>query len=835
MTLTFGQVADMINMGDSIPVKLRDMKIKNLLTDSRSLLEPENTLFFAIPTRTNSGEKYMGELYGRGVRMFVAPEIPEEMKDKKDVGIIICKDPVALLQKVASRHDTDSVTEVVGITGSKGKTLLKEWLFQLLEPLHEIARSPRSYNSQIGVPLSMWEIGPGTDLAIIEAGISRSGEMRKLEECIRPDTVLLTDLGEEHSEGFTNQQEKIREKLILAERAKKLIYCEDDELVKKEIGAPVKDKELIGWSMSNPGSSLFIKRIENVDPEAGEKKKVGKRIVYSWLGEEGSVEVAAESEAEIRTAIYALCYMLSSGYPQSIISRRFSYIHPIETRMIVSEGGDGSNIIFDSYTSDITSLVPALDFMARRRMPGQRSVVIMSDLRHEGSASGDDYQRIAQLIRLRGIDLFIGVGPQLTRHKNDFSGNTLFFNTVSELSVYLKDNPPMDAVVLLKGAPQYDFGRLKEVLDMRTHQTVLEVNLDSIVKNYRYFKSHLPSSTGMIVMVKAFGYGAGSYEISKTLQDAGASYLAVAVLDEGIDLRRQGIRMPIMVMNPRVADYREMFENNLEPEIYTLSMLDDVINSAARCGVSDYPIHVKLDTGMHRMGLVEEELPELISKVKAQSFIRISSVFSHLATADEPSMDDYTEMQLSAFDRCSGYILKNMEYPVKRHVLNSAGILRYGERYHYDMARLGIGLYGVRTLPSEMEKPLDVVSSLKTVIINLREWPAGTTVGYGRCGKLERTSVIATIPIGYADGMSRKFGNGAIQVLVNGREAPTIGNICMDACMIDVTGIECKVGDTVEIFGGKMPVGRLADAMQTIPYEVLTSVSPRVKRVYFRE
>ncbi|MDE5874478.1 MAG: alanine racemase, partial [Muribaculaceae bacterium] len=366
-------------------------------------------------------------------------------------------------------------------------------------------------------------------------------------------------------------------------------------------------------------------------------------------------------------------------------------------------------------------------------------------------------------------------------------------------------------------------------------ETVLEVNLDALVRNYNYFRSHLPSGTGIVAMVKASGYGAGSYEIAKTLQDCGAAYLAVAVLDEGIDLRRNGIKMPIMVMNPKVVNYRSMFSNRLEPEIFSLEMLKDVVREAEKNGMTDYPIHLKLDTGMHRTGFLPDELDEVVEIIKNQRWVKVASLFSHLATADCIDMDDYTNLQLDRFKEMTDHIAGRLPYPVKRHVLNSAGILRYGATHHYDMARLGIGLYGANTLPEYIEKPLSVVSTLRTVIISIREWEAGETIGYGRKGVLTKKSKIATIPIGYADGMNRHFGRGNISVKVNGKDAPTVGNICMDACMIDVTGIDCEVGDAVEIFGNEAPLQRLADLLDTIPYEILTSVSPRVKRVYYRE
>ncbi len=809
--------------------------IRTLLTDSRSLLEPEGTLFFAIPTATNSGVNYIASLYESRVRHFVVPDsgFAEKFRDEMpDALFLTVPDPVVALQQIAARRPGVG-GEVVAITGSRGKTTLKEWIFQLLEPIREIARSPRSYNSQIGVPLSLWGISEATDLTLIEAGVSVEGEMKRLAECINPDCVIITDITPEHDSGFGSHSVKIREKVSLAASGsvKRVIFCADDKDVSREVKRLHGDKSLISWSFNYEEADLKILSATPVEDSAASQTE----LRYIWgRGPERKIRMPFSEENEIRNAIYALTFLLAEGFSEDIIQRRFACLHPIDTRLSVSDGGRGCNVVFDSYTSDFTSLVPAVDFIKRRQVPGQRSIVILSDLRHEANAASDDYVRIAELMRQREIDLFVGVGERLCRHSGLFRPSDRFFPDTQSLLKELRANPTTDAVILLKGAPEFDFANVKEVLEDRTHETVLEVNLDAIIKNYNYFKSHLPATTGMIAMVKASGYGAGSYEIAKSLQDAGAAYLAVAVLDEGIALRRRGITMPIMVMNPRVADYREMFSNNLQPEIYALQMLRDVISQAERYGVKDYPIHIKLDTGMHRMGFIESELPEVLEILKGQESVQISSVFSHLATADCPDLDDYTEMQLECFERLSSYMLENYGHRFKRHILNSAGIIRFPQ-YHYDMARLGIGLYGVNTLPPEMEKPLAVVSSLKTVIINLREWPAGSSVGYARKGMLKRDSKIATIPIGYADGMSRHFGNGKVSVLVNGHEAPTIGNICMDACMIDVTGIDCNVGDTVEIFGENMAVGRLSDALETIPYEILTSISPRVKRVYFRE
>lgn len=831
MRITIGDIAEILEA--EINDKDRSLKVDHLLTDSRSYSGNEGTLFFAISTPTTDATRFMKDLYDKGVRMFICRNCPDVVREHKDAVIIEYPDPVKALQKIASRRPGYG-GEVVAITGSRGKTILKEWIFQLMSGIKRTVRSPRSYNSQIGVPLSMWEVTPSTELTLIEAGVSRAGEMSRLGECIQPDTVILTGIGEEHSEGFESKAAKVIEKVSLAHTkgVKRLIFCADDE----DILAAVKELPegilRIAWTLNDqPIASVRIEE-SGKDPDDPQFTLLNYETADKL--HKGILKVRVTNKGDLRSACAALAFALSEKIADTELQELFSGVYPIDTRLSVSDGRNGCNIIYDSYTSDLSSLEPAVDFLARRRMPDQESVVIISDFAHSGGGERDEYAALADILRQHGVSKLIGVGKKMKEKSELFTPEDSFFDSVEELESYLRREPIKNACVLVKGSPDHDLGRIRELLEVRTNETVLEVNLDAMIRNYNYFRSKVPSTTGMIAMVKASGYGAGSYEIAKSLQDAGAAYLAVAVLDEGLDLRRQGITMPIMVMNPRVADYIEMFNKRLEPEIYTPSMLQDVIHQASIYGVKDYPIHIKLDTGMHRMGFIEEEIPELMETIGKQCNVRISSVFSHLATADCPDMDDYTEMQLHAFERCSEYMLLHSSYPFKRHILNSAGILRFPQ-YHYDMVRLGIGLYGVNTLPISMEKPLDTVSTLKAVIINLRERKKGESIGYARKGRLERDSKIATIPIGYADGMNRHFGNGTVKVLVNGCQAPTIGNICMDACMIDVTGIECNIGDTVQIFGPDMPISRLSDTLETIPYEILTSVSPRVKRIYYRE
>lgn len=798
--------------------------IDTLLTDSRNLRYPASSLFFAINTPGgNDGHRFIGELYEKGVRHFVVNTIPEEMAERPDANFLIVPDSVKALQTVASRN-SGMKCKLVAITGSRGKTTLKEWLFQLMEDTLETARSPRSYNSQTGVPLSMWEIEPSTELAIIEAGISRTGEMKALADCIQPDTVIFTNIGPAHSEGFNDNYEKTKEKALLAEpeSVRTVIYNYDSPELRKVLLTTAGTRELISFSTSSPQADILL-----TSPSKG-------CVEYTFKSKTSRIAAPVETDYDLENAAAAIAFMIHSGVAEKEIERRFGNLHKIRTRLDVTEGVNGCSVIYDSYTSDFSSLRPAIDFMRRRKIPEQKQVLILSDLLHETSEGKNVYEAVAQEVRESGTGRFIGVGPVLSAHSNLFPENSLFYTSTEDLLSDLSTSDFESEIILVKGAPEFGFKRIKEMLEARTHMTVLEVNLDSIVRNYNYFRSSLPEGTGIVCMVKASGYGAGSREIAKTLQDAGAAYLAVAVLDEGIDLRNNGITMPIMVMNPKVVNYRSMFSYRLEPEIYSLEMLRDVIRQGRRHGAKEFPIHLKLDTGMHRMGFTAYELEEVSELLRSQDVVRVSSVFSHLATADCTDMDDYTLLQLNRFRNMTDAILASLEYPVKRHVLNSAGILRF-PRHHYDMVRLGIGLYGANTLPPEIEKPLSVVSTLRTVIIAIREWEETETIGYGRKGTLSRKSKIATIPIGYADGMNRHFGRGAVSVKVNGKDAPTVGNICMDACMIDVTGIDCKVGDAVEIFGPEAPIQRLADVLDTIPYEVLTSVSPRVKRVYYRE
>lgn len=807
---------------DSLP----DAFVSRLLTDSRSPFEAEETLFIALSVKGGDGHRFILSLYNKGVRYFVVSRMPEDVGRMKDAHFLLVEDTLEALRCICALPE-GSASRRVAIVGSRGKTAVKEWAYLLLSHEMRCMRSPRSFNSQIGVPLTLWNVEGDEKCLFIEAGISQAGEMPQHSRMIRPHAVIVTDMSAEHDEGFSSYEEKVREKLSIldGEDVELAVYPADDPLI-DEIVRSKSLSRTAGWSLLRDDADIRFSLRE------GEGFT---DVDYRYGDISGTFRTRFTATYDLRNLLGVIAFMLASGKDPARMQSRILELPPLDTRLAVSEGVNGCRLILDGFTADVVSLFPALDFMKRRADSRQPLALVVSDLEIPfGETPEEVYSGLASLLRIARVGRLIGVGAEISSFRHLFPAGSVFFKDMAECNASLSTSDFADEMVMISGGGREEFRKMSENLEARTHETVLEVNLDSIVANFNYFRRQVPEGTGIVAMVKASAYGAGSFEIARTMQEHGAAYLAVAVLDEGIDLRRNGITMPIMVMNPKVVNYKAMFEYRLEPEIYCLGMLEDVMREARKYGVRDYPVHIKLDTGMHRMGLVEEELDTLVSLVRDSREVRISSLFTHLATADCPDMDEYTLLQLSLFEKMTEHVMRGVPYPVKRHALNSAGIVRFPQ-YAFDMVRLGIGLYGVNTLPPEMESPLACVSTLRTVIISIREWEAGESIGYGRKGMLERRSRIATIPIGYADGMNRHFGRGAVRLLVNGKEAPTVGNICMDACMIDVTGIDCEVGDSVEIFGREMPVDRLSDLLGTIPYEILTSVSPRVKRVYYRE
>ena len=806
--------------------------IRWLLTDSRSLCFPEETLFFALKTQRNDGHRYIDDLYRRGVRHFVVEQVPEHYEARfPEANFLRVPHTLAALQRLAERHRDEFDVPVVGITGSNGKTMVKEWLYQLLLPSQKIVRSPRSYNSQIGVPLSVWLLNEQTEVGVFEAGISQPGEMLALRDIIQPTIGVLTCLGSAHQENFRSMEEKCMEKLELMHDTQAMVYCSDNDVVSRCIRRMHYQGEKISWSQCDEQATLFVKAVEK-----------GK-VTYVWQGEEYAYEIPFIDEASIENSITCAATALCLGITPEQLAERMPQLEPVAMRLEVKQGQRGCILINDSYNSDVNSLDIALDFMNRREVSSTKTL-ILSDMFQTGVSPETLYAQVSDLCVKRGISKFIGIGPELTAQADKILiADKQFFADVqhflsSEAFVGLRNE-----LILLKGARTFGFDQITEQLEQKVHETILEVNLNAVVENLNYYRSFLKPDTKMVCMIKADGYGAGAVEIAKTLQDHHVDYLAVAVADEGVTLRKAGITANIMIMNPEMTAFKTMFDYDLEPEVYSFRLLDALIRAARKEGITGWPVHIKLDTGMHRLGFnvsensgdsgesCNSEIDELIDRLKHQNAVIPRSVFSHFVGSDSDDFDAFSANQFAKFDVASKKLQAAFSHKILRHMDNSAGIEHFPER-QMDMCRLGLGLYGVDPRTNRM---LSTVSTLKTTILQMRHVPAGDTVGYSRKGKIEHDSVIAAIPIGYADGLNRHLGNRHCYCLVNGQKAEYVGNICMDVAMIDVTGIDCHEGDQVEIFGEHLPVTVLSDITDTIPYEILTGVSNRVKRVYFQD
>lgn len=795
-----------------------------ILTDSRSLCFPEETLFFALKTKRSDGHKYIPDLYTRGVRNFVVSDLPENLADYPDANFLQVAQPLKALQRLAAKHREQFQVPVIGITGSNGKTVVKEWLYQLLGPDRVVTRSPRSYNSQIGVPLSVWMMNEQTELGIFEAGISEMGEMEALKPIIQPTIGILTNIGGAHQENFASTQDKCMEKLQLFKDCDVIIYNGDNEQISSCVSKSLFTAREIAWSMKDTERPLFIEHIQ--------KDETGTTIKYRYLGFFKEYRIPFIDDASIENSLHCLAVALYLMVPPETIAERMLHLEPVAMRLEVKEGKNGCVLINDSYNSDFASLDIALDFMARRTEDkGRKRTLILSDILESGQTGSLLYRQVADLVHSRGVDKIIGVGPEISAASSRFELEKHFFRTTTELIDSGILNGLRNEVVLIKGARAFHFDAITDLLELKVHETILEINLNALVDNLNYYRNRLKPETKMVCMVKASAYGAGSFEIAKTLEDQRVDYLAVAVADEGADLRKAGINSSIIIMNPEVTAFRTMFDYKLEPEVYSFHLLDELIKAAEHEGVSNFPIHIKIDTGMHRLGFLSEEIPHLIDRLHRQSAVIPRSVFSHLVGSDAERFDSFTRKQIETFEQASTALQEGFRHKILRHICNTAGIERYPGA-QFDMVRLGIGLYGIDPFTN---KVLHNISTLKTTILQIHDVPADETVGYSRKGTLQRDSRIAAIPIGYADGLNRHLGNGHGYCLVNGQKAPYVGNICMDVCMIDVTGIDCKEGDKVIIFGDALPVTTLAEWLDTIPYEILTSVSNRVKRVYYQD
>ena len=795
-----------------------------ILTDSRSLCFAEDTLFFALKTKRNDGHKYIPDLYERGVRNFVVSDLPQNLDDYVDANFLQLPNPLKGLQRLAEKYRSQFEVPVVGITGSNGKTIVKEWLYQLLSPEKIITRSPRSYNSQIGVPLSVWLLNETTELGIFEAGISEMGEMEALQSIIRPTIGILTNIGGAHQENFYSVPDKCMEKLTLFKECDVVVYDGDNELISACVSKSLFGAREIAWSRKDNERPLYIASIEKGDSST--------TIRYRYLGMPNEYTIPFIDDASIENSLHCLAVCLYMMLPAEKITERMAHLEPIAMRLEVKEGKNGCVLINDSYNSDLASLDIALDFMSRRSEDKERKrTLILSDLLETGQTPKLLYRQVADLVQNRGIDKIIGVGEEIRSAASRFDMEKYFFRTTEELLASDLIGQLRNEVVLVKGSRSFHFDDISDRLELKVHETILEINLNALVNNLNHYRSYLKPDTKMVCMVKASAYGAGSYEIAKTLQDHRVDYLAVAVADEGSDLRKAGITSSIIIMNPELTAFKTMFDYKLEPEVYSFHLLNELIKAAEKEGVTNFPIHIKLDTGMHRLGFAPQDIPELIARLKRQTSVIPRSVFSHLVGSDSAQFDAFTRRQIETFENVSEELQEAFPHKILRHICNTAGIERYPGA-QFDMVRLGLGLYGVNPFTNRM---LHNVSTLKTTILQVREVPQEDSVGYSRKGRLNRDSRIAAIPIGYADGLNRRLGNGHAYCLVNGQKAPYVGNICMDVCMIDVTDIDCREGDKVIIFGDELPVTVLADALDTIPYEILTSVSNRVKRIYYQD
>ena len=803
-----------------------DLFVSDLLIDSRQLVAAGQTLFFALTSNRNDGHKYIEELYNNGVRAFVVSRQPDTETFPK-AGFIVVDDTLMALQRLAAWHRQQFDIPVIGITGSNGKTIVKEWLAQLLGPDCNTIRSPKSYNSQVGVPLSVWQMNHTHQLAIFEAGISKPDEMTALQKMICPTIGVFTNIGQAHEENFISFTQKVGEKLNLFTQVETLVYCMDyydiqQVILRAGLGKKVK---LFPWSRKFKEVELYIASVEKHEKESILE------VVYH--GKTLHFTIPFIDEASIENAIHCIAVCLLMKMDVGVLNERLSGLTSIAMRLEIKSGINNCTIINDYYNSDVNSLAIALDVMNQQQQHREK-VLVLSDILQSGRDEEELYAFIAHLVEEKGIGKLIGIGPAISRQARQFRVGRRFFNDVADFLQHCSLDEFRNQTILLKGARAFAFEQIGMELQEKAHETVLEINFNHLVNNFNHYRSLIKPETKIMVMVKAFGYGSGNYEVSNILQFHRADYLTVAFADEGVELRNAGINLPIMVMSPEVNSYDNIIKNHLEPEVFSFRNLDFIEKALQSPSVTaPLNVHVKLDTGMHRLGFSLKELPELIRRLQANPLLHVRSVFSHLATADNPEEDEFTLSQIKVFEEGSQMIVNAFPYKVLRHILNTAGITRFTQ-YQFDMVRLGIGLYGVPTCKAD-EGVLETVVSLKTTINQIKEIPAGDSIGYNRHGRAAHDMRIGIVPIGYADGLSRLLGNGNGKFYIKNQQVPIIGDICMDMCMLDLTGIDAEEGDTVVIFDAEHPVNDIAKACQTIPYEVMTRISQRVKRVYYQE
>lgn len=810
-----------------------DCAVEHILLDSRKLLFPASSLFFALDGPRRNGKTFIPELYGKGVYCFVVDEsfTETEMQQYPKAVFLQVPDVLQALQALTAYHRQQFTLPVIGITGSNGKTIVKEWLYQLLQQDYNIVRSPKSFNSQIGVPLSVWQIGTENTLGIFEAGISQPDEMVNLARIIAPAIGVITSIGEAHGEGFLNIRQKINEKLKLFVKSDVLVYCADNPDLNEAVNSfknnvrSGDDFMLFSWSKKESATFQVI---------AVEKKITQTVISGKFSDELLKFTIPFTDDASVENAITCCCVMLYLGLTLAQIAERMIQLRYVEMRLELKQGINNCSVINDSYNSDINSLVIALDFLQQQQQHNKRTL-ILSDIMQSGKSSGELYAHVAAILEQKGINRFIGIGPELNKQKNIFKNipETAFYTSTADFIHQFHAQHFYDETVLLKGARFFEFELITHLLEQKIHQTVLEINLNAITHNLNTYQELLNPGVKLMAMVKAFSYGSGSFEIANLLQFHKVDYLAVAYADEGVELRKAGISLPIMVMNAEEITFDVLMQYNLEPEIFSFGILSSFENYIRQSGINNYPVHIKLDTGMRRLGFEEKDIEELCSRLKSTSVFKVQSVFSHLAASDSEAHDDFTKLQAAAFIKACDQIQEITGYTFLRHLANTSAIHRHKD-LQLDMVRLGIGLYGVDA-NEEIRQQLKNVTTLKSTVSQVKKIKKGESVGYNRKGMASKNSVIATVRIGYADGYPRMMSNGNGKMWINGKRVPVIGNVCMDMTMLDITGVDVNEGDEVIVFGEQLLVSEMAGWAQTIPYEILTGISQRVKRVYYEE
>jgi alanine racemase len=790
--------------------------IDHFLTDSRRLINPKASLFTAIRGDRHDGHQYLHFLFDRGVRQFLIEHkgnLSDDILESSNV--LLVPGAIDALQDIAAYHRAKFNIPVIGITGSNGKTIIKEWLGQLLASEYRIVKSPKSYNSQLGVPLSVLQMTEWNNLAIFEAGISTAGEMGRLARVIRPTIGIFTNIGSAHDQGFENHLEKTAEKWRLFLDSECVVYCHDHEKIRSTHPESIK---AMTWG-----------RHDGADVKIANITKSGYALLeLTFNGQEFSVRVPFVEDVSIENAMHCICAMLYFNVPVENISEGLSRLANIERRLSAKKGVNNCYLVDDSYNNDLVGLQIAIDFM--KTQPGKKKHVILSDILQSGLDDSELFPRLNQMLVENNIDSMTGIGGGMEKNRKAFTIDGMFYLTTDHFLKAAHPDQFHDEKILIKGARSFEFERITNFLSEKVHGTVLEINLDALNENLNFYRSRLSDGVKLMAMVKASAYGSGSHEIATLLQFNRVDYLAVAYPDEGVELRKEGIHMPVMVMNVAPESYSNILKYNLEPEIYGLVQLRSLV-SFLKAENSVLKIHLKMDSGMHRLGFEEKELSELITLLRGTRHVEVVSIYSHLAGADEEVHNDFSKLQVERFLSMAGKVEKALKIHPLKHILNSAGILRFPQ-YQMDMVRLGIGLYGFEANQMSQDR-LQPISTLKTVISQLREVKRGETIGYGRKGLATRDIRVATIAIGYADGFSRAFGNGKASLLVNGQLAPVIGNVCMDMTMLDISGINAKEGDEVIVFGSKPTIKDLADAIGTIPYEILTNISSRVTRVFY--